>query len=120
MGETSTADIPEFGLATTATIEADGRVVVHVRGELDLGTVPQFLNAVDDALEHSPSAIVLDLESLLFIDSSGVGAYVAAFRRARSRHVELSIGPRSAAVERVLELSGVEEALAAEAGGRAG
>ena len=44
------------------------------------------------------------------MDSSGVGAYVAAFRRARSRGTSLVIGQRSPAVDRVLELSGVEEA----------
>jgi anti-anti-sigma factor len=50
------------------------------------------------------------------MDSSGVGAYVDAFRRAKAKNVTLEIGARSPAVDRVLELSGVEEALAAEDG----
>ena len=50
-----------------------------------------------------------------FIDSSGVGAYVTAFRRARAQGTQLTVGLRSPLVQRVLELSGVEEALAAEA-----
>jgi anti-anti-sigma regulatory factor len=51
------------------------------------------------------------------MDSSGVGAYVHAFRRARARNVPLTIGERSPAVDRVLVLSGVEDALKAEGGG---
>jgi anti-anti-sigma factor len=100
---------------TTTTSSTDDRVIVRVTGELDLGTVPQFLVALDDAIEDAPTHIELDLGQLGFMDSSGVGAYVDAFRRARSRGMTLAIGERSAAVDRVLELSGVEDALAQEA-----
>jgi len=96
------------------TTEPEGAVVVHVAGELDLSAVAQFLVVLDEAIDADPESIELDLESLAFMDSSGVGAYVHAFRRARTKNVSLRIGDRSPAVNRVLELSGVEEALAAE------
>jgi anti-anti-sigma factor len=106
----------KVGLTTSTTVEPEGRVVVHVRGELDLSCVAQFLVALDEAIETEPPAIELDLGALAFMDSSGVGAYVHAFRRARSKKVALTIGERSPAVDRVLELSGVEDALSAEGG----
>src|SRR6476661_6698491 len=102
----------QLGLSTTTTSATDDRLIVHVVGELDLGTVPLFLGALDDAIETASTRIELDLGQLGFMDSSGVGAYVNAFRRARSRGLTLAIGDRSPAVDRVLELSGVEEALA--------
>ena len=102
------------GLTTATSIAADGRVVVRVDGELDLSTVTRFGTALDEAIDGEPAVIELDLGSLTFMDSSGVGAYVTAFRRARAKNVELVIGDRSAVVDRVLQLSGVEEALAAE------
>jgi len=91
-------------------------VILHVDGELDLSCLSQFLVAIDDALETEPAVIELDLRHLGFLDSSGLGAYVDAFRRAKGRNVSLVIGERSPAVDRVLELSGVEEALAADDG----
>ena len=87
---------------------------MHVAGELDLSSIAQFLVVLDEAIDAQPKSIELDLGSLAFMDSSGVGAYVHAFRRARSKNVPLRIGERSPAVNRVLELSGVEEALAGE------
>jgi len=96
------------------TVGPEGGVIVHVAGELDLSAVAQFLVVLDEAIDADPESIELDLGSLAFMDSSGVGAYVHAFRRARSKNVPLRIGERSPAVNRVLELSGVEEALAAE------
>ena len=104
----------QVGLTTSTSIGPDGRVVVHVGGELDLSCVSQFLVVLDEAIETQPSTIELDLSDLAFMDSSGVGAYVDAFRRAKAKNVSLEIGDRSPAVDRVLELSGVEEALAAE------
>jgi len=107
-------DGTKVGLTTSTTVEPGGRVIVHVRGELDLSCVARFLVALDEAIETEPPAIELDLGSLAFLDSSGVGAYVHAFRRARAKNVPLTIGERSPAVDRVLELSGVEKALNAE------
>ena len=103
----------QVGLTTSTTREPEGRVIVHVGGELDLSCVSQFLVALDEAIEADPATIELDLGDLAFMDSSGVGAYVDAFRRAQAKKVPLEIGDRSPAVDRVLELSGVEEALAA-------
>jgi anti-anti-sigma factor len=108
----------KVGLSTFTTTGADGRVIVHVEGELDLSCVAPFLVALEEAIDAEPPAIELDLGSLAFLDSSGVGAYVHAFRRARAKNVPLTIGKRSAAVDRVLELSGVEQALTAEGGGK--
>jgi len=107
-------DQSQPGLTTRTAAQSGDRLVLRVEGELDLSTVDQFAGALDDALEAEPGEIVLDLRDLHFIDSSGVGAYVTAYRRARSRQVRLRIGDRSPAVARVLELSGVEEALRAE------
>ena len=104
----------EFALRIATDFAPDDRSVVRLAGELDLSTVPMFVAAIDDVLDAGATAVELDMADLTFIDSSGVGAYVAAFRRARGRGTQLSVGSRSALVGRVLEISGVEEALAAE------
>jgi anti-sigma B factor antagonist len=89
-------------------------LVIGVRGELDLGTVAMFMDAVDEAIDSGAAAVVLDLSKLTFIDSSGVGAYVTAFRRAKEHGSHLRIGERSSLVDRVLQISGIEDALAQE------
>jgi len=102
-------------LRVTSAASPDGDVVVQLIGELDLGTVPILVDALDGLIDGGPVAIELDMSELTFIDSSGVGAYVTAFRRARAKGSRLRLGERSAPVERVLQLSGVEDALAREA-----
>jgi anti-sigma B factor antagonist len=101
-------------LQVHASNAPDGRVVLRLTGELDLSTVNIFSGALEDLLDGDPVAIELDLSELLFLDSSGVGAYVTAHRAARANGSTLTIGARSAPVDRVLQLSGVETALEQE------
>jgi anti-anti-sigma factor len=93
----------------------DAGVTVVLEGELDLASVGAFTSAVDEALDGQATTITLDWSGLSFIDSSGVGAYVQVFRRARTAGTTLVLGPRSSVVQRVLDLSGVEDALGDEA-----
>jgi anti-sigma B factor antagonist len=90
-------------------------VVLRLAGELDLSTVSVFVEALNEVLDGDPRRIELDMSELSFIDSSGVGAYVTAHRAAQAKGSQLWVGQRSDLVDRVLHLSGVEEALAQEA-----
>src|SRR5204863_134555 len=100
---------------TAAVRRDDSTAAIVLKGELDLASLPLFTGAVDEALAADCNQITLDWGGLTFIDSSGVGAYVQVFRKSRAAGVPLVLGERSDVVQRVLDLSGVEEALQAEA-----
>jgi anti-anti-sigma factor len=102
-------------LRVTSVAAPDGGLVLRLVGELDLSSVSIFVDALSEILDGDPTRIELDMSELSFIDSSGVGAYVTAYRRAAAKGAQLLVGERSALVERVLQLSGVEDALAQEA-----
>jgi anti-anti-sigma factor len=102
-------------LRITSVTAPGGGVVLELVGELDLSTVPIFVEALNELLDGDPTKIELDMSKLSFMDSSGVGAYVVAYRKAQGKGSQLSVGERSSLVQRVLQLSGVEEALAQEA-----
>jgi anti-anti-sigma factor len=92
--------------------DAGGRLVVTVRGELDLATAPQLEEALVPPLRDGGAA-VLDLRGLEFMDSTGVRVIVAAHAAAKESGGSLSVvrtdpeGP----VGRVLEISGLDAVL---------
>lgn len=96
---------------------ADEVTVVRVRGEFDLAGVDTFRRVVAEAGVAGTDVVEIDLRDVSFIDSSGVGAIVVAAREAAAGGRQIRIGARSSFVERVLEVSGLEEALR-EAGAR--
>jgi anti-sigma B factor antagonist len=84
---------------------------ITVSGELDLATAPQ-LEAVFEALDPAPSErVLLDLEAVTFLDSSGIRALVRAKRRLDGIGAPLVVDGISPAARQVLEISGVLDLL---------
>lgn len=82
---------------------------VRVRGELDMSTAPELSAALIRAGEGGPGSITLDLSGVTFLDSSAIGALIAAGQELGASGQKLQIGPRSAIVSRVLEITGLTE-----------
>lgn len=82
---------------------------VSVRGELDMSTAPELSAALLRAGEAGAGSITLDLSAVTFLDSSAIGALIAAGQELGASGRKLQIGPRSAIVSRVLEITGLTE-----------
>jgi anti-anti-sigma factor len=105
-----TADLPSFALA----VDSDGgRVTFIPSGELDLATVPELEEKVLDAVRSAAQPVVIDLRELTFMDSTGVRTIVAAHQLAEESGCDLRVvrPPRDSPVARVIEISGIGEAL---------
>jgi len=89
-----------------------GHSVLTLTGELDLSTVPKLERPLFGEL-GSKAVVVLDLTGVSFIDSSGIGLLVKAFRDNReggSGRLHTVVAARSQ-VDRVFQLAGIERAL---------
>ena len=82
-------------------------VVLVLRGELDLATVPLLQEHLDRAV-RSGAAVVIDLAGLGFIDSSGLQVLLRADRQLRARNGQLVLLGGSRAVYRAFELAGMD------------
>jgi len=84
--------------------------VFALSGELDLSTIPLLERRLLDEV-RSTSAVVVDLTAVSFIDSSGIGLLIQAFRSggdSERLHTVISDGSQ---VERVFRLAGIDRAL---------
>jgi anti-sigma B factor antagonist len=82
-----------------------GRAIVALDGELDMATADQLQDAVADAA--GAALVVLDLERLQFLDSTGLRGVLSAFELCRARGQEFAITPGSEQVQRLLGVTGV-------------
>lgn len=105
-----TTDVPSFELGVET---GDERVTFTPRGELDLATAPELEEKVLGAVREGGRSVVLDLRELTFMDSTGVRTIVAAHQLAEQSGNELKVvrPPRESAVSRVIEISGIDDAL---------
>jgi len=58
---------------------------VTLDGEIDVYTAPRLKEELVSAVESGCHNVVVDMEKVGFIDSSGLGVLVSALRRARER-----------------------------------
>jgi anti-anti-sigma factor len=87
---------------------------IAVRGDLDLATVANLREALDDALDAG-EATMLVLADCTFLDSSALKVIADSSRRAESSGKAFTVSRPSAQAARVLELSGLGEIVTIEA-----
>ncbi|MCO5967650.1 STAS domain-containing protein [Actinoallomurus soli] len=85
--------------------------LVHVAGELDYTTVGGIRDELDAMLSAGQVRIALDLSSLEFCDSVGLGCFVGAWKRARKDGGELLLLRPAGHVQRMLKITGLDRFL---------
>jgi anti-sigma B factor antagonist len=87
---------------------ADGRAIVRLIGELDVGVAPRAQQAIEQAERQGALTLEVDLSALAFMDSTGLRLFLRARERAQEdgRRLLLRRGPR--AVQRVFEVTMLE------------
>jgi len=92
-----------------STRSCEGRVVVALRGELDLADAAAVAAALAAVAAREPQ-IIVDLEGLEFIDSSGVAALARGRRQAWQAGGDLVLAAPQQKVMRVLAITRLTDA----------
>ncbi|MGH2917599.1 MAG: STAS domain-containing protein [Solirubrobacteraceae bacterium] len=80
-------------------------------GELDLATAGAVERELERVEAGDAEAIVLDLSGLTFISSTGIALLLGAHSRSRGDSDRLALLRGPASVQRVFELTGVDDLL---------
>ena len=88
----------------------DTAVVLHVHGEVDLSTSSELEQAVATALAAEPSALVVDLSEVSFLDSAGLGVLAHGHIKG-SEHTSFRVVTNPVTVK-PLRLTGLDKVLA--------
>jgi len=89
----------------------DGRIVVHVAGEVDLANAPELDAQLATVMSDSPSQLVVDLTDVTFMDSTGLGVLVRALKRSRELEIRLDLIVTNERVLKVFGITGLDTVL---------
>ena len=93
-----------MAIVELSTRECDGQVIVSLRGELDVAFAASVAASLAEIAARACQVIV-DLEGLEFIDSSGLAALACARRHARQAGGDLLLAAPQQQVLRLLTLT---------------
>ena len=94
----------------TTRRQADGAIVVDVRGTLDAATVDALREALLATLHaERPTTMIVDLTFVTFMDSMGIGALVTGYNAARETGTRFVLRNPSEFVHRQLRVTGLTE-----------
>jgi anti-sigma B factor antagonist len=71
---------------TLATRELDSATVVAVGGEIDVYTAPKLRDKITELVARGHYDIVVDLEAVEFLDSTGLGVLVGGLKKVRQHN----------------------------------
>jgi anti-sigma B factor antagonist len=97
-----------------STREGDGQVVVVLRGELDVAEAARVAASLA-VVAASGRDVIVDLEGLEFIDSSGLAALVRARQHARRAGRDLLLAAPQQQVRRMLAITRLIDVFAVHA-----
>jgi anti-sigma B factor antagonist len=89
-----------------------GKVVVTVRGNLDVDSATVLTTALDQVLERPAPMVVIDLSGVEFCDSTGLSAFVVGHNRAASSGGWLRLAAPSEFLANLLDTVGLSKRLA--------
>lgn len=88
----------------------DATLTMRLTGELDLVVADKFKSEADKLImKHNPKILILNLEKVPFIDSSGLGAILGRYKAISEKGGKVILVAAKAPVRKILELSGFQK-----------
>ena len=86
-------------------------VGLALSGDLDMSATFALEPVLDRVLAEHPRELVLDLEAVPFVDSSGLGLLIATHERATRADVDMAIAGAGPEIQRVIHIAGLDDLL---------
>lgn len=86
--------------------------VLAVQGEVDVYTAPRLRERLVELVSQGTQRVVVDLEAVDFLDSTGLGVLVGGLKRLRSHDGDLSLVCTQPRILKVFEITGLTKVFA--------
>jgi len=93
----------------TSTERKDNAAVIHVSGEVDMSTSPDLRKVLQTEVKAKTARIIVDLDGVSYIDSSGLATLVECLQGVRKYNGELLLAGLRKTVKDVFEIARLNE-----------
>jgi anti-sigma B factor antagonist len=83
--------------------------IIEVGGEIDVYTAPRLREAIVAAIDTGHSRLVIDVEKVEFLDSTGLGVLVGALKKVRADGGTLDIVCTQERILKIFDITGLDK-----------
>src|SRR5256714_15266864 len=105
----SAADILRAVNLDVETGTKNGASVVTLRGEIDVYTAPRLRQTLIDLVEGGATDIVVDMEKVDFLDSTGLGVLVGGLKRVKDREGTMKRVATQERIRKIFDITGLSK-----------
>jgi len=85
----------------------EGVAIIALSGEADVYTSPTIKQQIVDLLNNGTTKLIVDLTSVEYLDSTGLGVLIGGLKRARERDGDLKLICENVRILRIFEITGL-------------
>jgi anti-sigma B factor antagonist len=89
------------------TSARDDVSIVTLRGEIDVYTAPRLRQTLIDLVDAGRTNIVVDMEKVDFLDSTGLGVLVGGLKRVKDREGSLKLVATQDRILKIFDITGL-------------
>ena len=83
--------------------------VITLRGEIDVYTAPRLRQALIDLVSRGATDIVVDMDKVDFLDSTGLGVLVGGLKRVKSNEGDLRLVVTQDRIMKIFDITGLSK-----------
>jgi anti-sigma B factor antagonist len=94
------------------TRQENGRTIIEVGGEIDVYTAPKLRECITGLVDEGQTDLVIDLEKVEFMDSTGLGVLVGGLKRVRTHEGSLELVCTQERLLKIFRITGLAKVFA--------
>lgn len=83
--------------------------IISLEGEVDVYTAPQLKQQIIKLLDEGVKNIIVNLESVEYLDSTALGVLIGGLKRLREREGSLNLICTNNRIKRIFEITGLDK-----------
>lgn len=83
--------------------------VIEVGGEVDVYTAPKLRESIVSAVDAGHTRLIIDVEKVDFLDSTGLGVLVGSLKRVRAEGGSLDIVCTQERILKIFDITGLDK-----------
>ncbi|MGA8850550.1 MAG: STAS domain-containing protein [Aeromicrobium sp.] len=94
---------------TITSRTVDPFTVIEIGGEIDVYTAPRLRESIVAAIDDGQHRLIIDVQKVDFLDSTGLGVLVGALKRVRGDGGSLDIVCTQERILKIFEITGLDK-----------